>query len=283
MIQELDEIKLDNQYKNFEPEGLSSIIAFHGRGILLGENEGISYPTYAEVMACTEMEGQRAAECRYLFSIGEQRYFLWQGEELELKGYHYVDLFPFRSRRPQDLLFAGATAWHLDQWYRSNRFCGVCGSSMEHSEKERMLHCPKCNHMVYPRIAPAVIVGVTDDTRLLMTKYVGREYTRYALIAGFTEIGETVEETVIREVEEEVGLKVKKVSYYKSQPWGFDGLLLMGFFAEVEDPTAPICLDETELSVAHWVEGAEIKEEPEQISLTGEMMQQFRAWAIRQK
>lgn len=64
-----------------------------------------------------------------------------------------------------------------------------------------------------------------------MTKYAGREYKRYALIAGFTEIGETAEETVHREVMEEVGLKVKNIRYYKSQPWGFDSNLLMGFSA----------------------------------------------------
>ena len=69
----------------------------------------------------------------------------------------------------------------------------------------------------------------------MMTKYAGREYKRYALIAGFTEIGETVEETVHREVMEEVGLKVKNIRYYKSQPWGFDSNLLMGFFCDLAE------------------------------------------------
>ena len=67
-----------------------------------------------------------------------------------------------------------------------------------------------------------------------MTKYAGRQYTRYALIAGFTEIGETMEETVQREVLEEVGLKVKNITYYKSQPWGFAGDMLLGFFCELD-------------------------------------------------
>ena len=93
---------------------------------------------------------------------------------------------------------------------------------------QRMLQCPCCANMVFPKIAPAVIVGVTHGDKILMTKYAGREYKRYALIAGFTEIGETAEETVKREVMEEVGLTVKNIRYYKSQPWGFDSNLLLG-------------------------------------------------------
>ena len=88
-----------------------------------------------------------------------------------------------------------------------------------------MLQCPVCNNMVFPKIAPAVIIGLTNNDQIMMTKYAGREYKRYALIAGFTEIGETAEETVHREVMEEVGLKVKNIRYYKSQPWGFDSNL----------------------------------------------------------
>ena len=82
-----------------------------------------------------------------------------------------------------------------------------------------MLYCEKCGSRVYPRINPAVIIAVTKGSKLLMTKYAGRTYTRYALVAGFTEIGETLEQTVAREVMEETGIRVKNLRYYKSQPW----------------------------------------------------------------
>ena len=88
---------------------------------------------------------------------------------------------------------------------------------------ERMMQCPKCGLMEFPKICPAVIIGVIDGDRILMSKYAGREYKKYALLAGFTEIGETLEETVSREVMEEVGLKVKNITYYKNQPWAFSG------------------------------------------------------------
>jgi NAD+ diphosphatase len=96
------------------------------------------------------------------------------------------------------------------------------------------MQCTECHNIVYPRISPAVIVAVMDGNRILMTKYAGRVFKKYALIAGYAEIGETLEETVRREVMEEVGLKVKNIRYYKSQPWAFDDSLLSGFFCELD-------------------------------------------------
>jgi NAD+ diphosphatase len=129
--------------------------------------------------------------------------------------------------------------------------------------------------MIFPKIAPAVIVGVINGDKILLTKYANREYKRYALIAGFNEIGETIEETVRREVMEEAGLYVKNLKYYKSQPWGFDSNLLMGFFCEV-DGSDKIRLDEHELSEAEWVDKENIPDYGENLSLTHEMMMVFK-------
>lgn len=92
-----------------------------------------------------------------------------------------------------------------------------------------MLYCPTCGIANYPRINPAVIVAVRNGNRLLLSKYAGREYKNVALLAGFAEIGETIEETVHREVREEVGIAVKNLEFYKSQPWVFTDTLLFGF------------------------------------------------------
>ena len=146
---------------------------------------------------------------------------------------------------------------------------------MVHSDRERMVYCPECHTIEYPKICPAVIVGILNGDRILLSTYAGRDVKSYALIAGFAEIGETIEGTVRREVMEEVGLKVKNLTFYKSQPWSFSDTLLMGFFCDV-DGDGGITLDEQELSLAQWVDRSEVPDDPEGISLTREMMTVFK-------
>ena len=120
-----------------------------------------------------------------------------------------------------------------------------------------------------------MIVGILNGDKLLMSKYAGRSYRSYALIAGFIEIGESAEQTVQREVMEEVGLKVKNIRYYKSQPWGFTDSLLFGYFCEL-DGDDTISLDTNELSQAGWYTRDEITLEDDYLSLTREMILQFK-------
>lgn len=108
-----------------------------------------------------------------------------------------------------------------------------------------------------------------------MSKYAGRIYKNYALLAGFVEIGEMVEETVKREVMEEVGLKVKNVRYYKSQPWSFSDTLLMGFYCDLDGEDS-ITLDEEELALAEWFDRGDIPVVPSRDSLTNEMIMKFK-------
>ena len=146
---------------------------------------------------------------------------------------------------------------------------------MVHDDKERMMRCPDCGMMEFPKICPAVIIAVTHGNKILMSKYAGREYKKYALLAGFNETGESIEETVRREVMEEVGLKVKNLRYYKSQPWSFTDTLLMGFFCELDGEDG-ITLDTDELAMAEWLEREQMPVEAEDLSLTNEMMMAFK-------
>ena len=123
-----------------------------------------------------------------------------------------------------------------------------------------------------------MIVGVTDRDRLLVTQYRGG-YTYYALVAGFAEIGETLEETVKREVMEETGLSVTNIRYYKSQPWGIAQDVLAGFFCDVEGDRQ-IRMDENELKLAQWRVRDEIELQPDSFSLTNEMMKVFKEGGV---
>ena len=181
----------------------------------------------------------------------------------------------FRTAKPKELALAGITGLHLNGWYLKNKFCGACGAGLVMDSKERMMRCPACGSLIYPRINPAVIVGVTDGDRILLTKYRGREYKKYALVAGFTEIGESFEETVRREVMEETGLRVKNIRYYKSQPWGFTDNILAGYYCEADGDTA-IRMDSDELSTAEWVRREDIDVAEEDLSLTNEMICRFK-------
>ena len=213
---------------------------------------------------------------QYLFTIDAINYYLIDSEKISpIQGWSYVSTKRFRLETKYWRSFAGAIGWQLNRWYSNHRFCSRCGGEMQHSEKQRSLQCNDCKFEVYPTISPCVIVGVYDGDRLLLTKYTGREYKNYALIAGFVEIGESLEEAVIREVKEEVGISIKNLKFYKSQPWPFTDTILAGFFAEL-DGDDKITLQEDELSLGVWIDREDIKPQELKISLTGEMMESFR-------
>ena len=269
MIQDIAPHKFDNQYKNVTPEENDFLLVYDERKVLVKEDEeGIKIPVFSE------LKGQY--NCTYLFSIDERRFFLgnrWM--EGELDEYEWKDIRIYRDANPKHICFAIITGWQLFRWYDTRKYCGRCATRMENDVKERMMKCPKCKNMEFPKICPAVIIGVTDGNRILFSKYAGREYTNYALLAGFAEVGEMIEETVKREVLEEVGLHVKNIRYYKSQPWSMSDSLLLGFFCDL-DGDAEIVLDKEELAMAEWFERENIPTKPEDFSLTNEMMMAFK-------
>lgn len=234
----------------------------------------VFFPRYGEIKVY-------AAEYRYLFSIDNEEYFLithHHGEDepdWAALGYSFEHYKALRHAEPKYRVFALMTAYHLHCWYRDNSHCGRCGSETFHDTRLRALRCPECGNLIFPRISPAVIVGVHDGKHLLMTKYNGRDYKGYALIAGFVEIGESAEAAVRREVFEEVGVQVKNVSYFASQPWGMDGGFLLGFYAEL-DGADRIKLDREELSMAAWYTADEITVDDDDISLTSMMIDNWK-------
>lgn len=274
MFQEIDPYKYHNEYIPKQPEAEDYLVISRGNEILIKEQED----TFVLPMIA-DLKGEQEnllSSCIYLFSIDRKSFFrLPDFDENQLDGFVWKVMHYFRTAKPRYLSFAAVTGLQLNRWYNSRRFCGCCGRPLQHAKKERMMYCPHCNIREFPQISPAVIIGIRNGDKLLLSKYAGRDYVRHAMIAGFAEIGETIEETVHREVMEEVGLKVKNLQYYKSQPWSFSGSLLFGFFCDL-DGSPEITLDEEELSMAEWVDRQDIPEDDTGLSLTMEMMQIFR-------
>ncbi|MDO4650180.1 MAG: NAD(+) diphosphatase [Eubacteriales bacterium] len=269
MIQDIAPHKLQNEFqKECIPEGKDLVFAFRGRAILLHEAEAeIVLPKYEEV----------SGNVTFLFRLDDRNCFLLGEEIEEPEGYRYEEIFKLRGNKtgPRHLIFAIYTAEQIHRWMRDNRFCGTCGIKTVPAADERAIDCPSCHRRIYPRIQPAVIVGVTNGDQILMTKYANRPFKDYALVAGFTEIGESFEETVRREVMEEVGLSVKNIRYYKSQPWAMADDILAGFYCDVDGDTT-ILLDQEELKEGSWFSREDVILQKDDFSLTNEMMMMFK-------
>jgi len=275
-------MKYENHYEEQKAEAEDWLLVYQdGKVLCRFEEEQIYYPRISEIV-------KEETDLTYLFRISGERFFLlgntyyktpfhFSADYLEAHNYRWEELSIFRKVAPKYRAFAGITGMQLNEWYLSNQFCGRCGKPMKPDHKERMMFCEACKNMVYPKICPGVIVAITNGDRLLLTKYANRPNSaNYALVAGFAEIGETLEETVQREVMEEVGLKVKNIRYYKSQPWSFSSTLLCGFFCDVDGKTE-ITLDTGELAEGRWFKREEIPLEDDGISLTREMVGVFQA------
>ena len=285
MIQDIQPKKLRNEYDpNVKVSDEDFVFIFNDLGVLNKINKAGNriFPRYKEI---TKEEGfnNDAENYRYLFKIDDEKYFLYDEpfSELDISGgllkeYAFTSVRDVRYDKDvsREEFFALSTAVHLNHWYTANRYCGHCGSHTVKDTKERALKCTNCGNIIYPKICPAVIVGVTNKDKILITKY-ARGFAHYALVAGFTEIGETLEETVQREVMEETGLLVKNIRYYKSQPWGVADDLLAGFYCDVCGDDN-IKMDENELKLAEWYKREDIILQPDDYSLTNEMMQEFK-------
>ena len=163
----------------------------------------------------------------------------------------------------------------LAQWHAKTRFCPSCGQALQPGSIGNSLECPACGRLLFPRIEPCIITLVTRGDELLLLRNVKDREGIYACLAGFVEIGETLEECVRREVREELGIAVKNIEYYKSQPWGVAGDVLAGFWCDVDgDPT--LHMDAEELGRAAWVAPEDIAGQGDDLSLTNEMMCRWR-------
>ena len=274
MIQDIAPHRYDNAYHPRPPKDGDRVFFYQDTHTLLSRSTGLPF-TWEEAQALAPLED---LPITYLFAIDDV-------------AFHWCHVVPqavldaamvgrsgdFRDMDPGWLAFACITANQLHGWYHDHQFCGRCGAPAQQDRVERAMRCPACGNLVYPTISPAVIVAVTHGDRLLLTKYSRPGTTRnYALIAGFAEIGEPLEDTVRREVMEEVGLPVKNIRFYKSPPWSFSSSLLSGFYCDLDTDDETVTLQEDELGEGTWFDRANLPQGGSAISLTHEMIERFR-------
>lgn len=173
-----------------------------------------------------------------------------------------------------DLFLIASRAKQLLWWDKSSQFCGYCGTKTLLSEIERAKICSQCHAHFFPHVAPVVMVRITHGDKILLAR--SHHFTSgvYSVLAGFIEPGETAEEAVIREVREEVGLEIKNIAYFGSQPWPFPSNLMIGFTAEYA--SGSIKMDPKEIEDAQWFSLNELPSLPQKISLARRLIDDIR-------
>jgi len=163
--------------------------------------------------------------------------------------------YPLRSflLRQSDVAFQllGASV-QLGFWLKDHQYCGRCAQPLVMRQDDRALYCAACDHRHYPRLSPCVIMLVTQGSRCLLAVHKRAQAPIHTALAGFVEVGETLEQAVAREVLEEVGVEVSHCEYVASQPWPFPGQLMMGFIAQAAREAPAIDIQDDEIAEAQW-------------------------------
>lgn len=187
--------------------------------------------------------------------------------------YHEIKFRNTISEKEID--WASGVALQLRNWYEQNKFCGKCGTPTVAKTDERAITCPSCQTTLYPSISPAIIVAIICNNKILLARNTNFPEGFYSLVAGYTDIGESIENTIVREVKEEVGLNIKNIRYYKSQPWPFSGSMMIGFIADGDD-SQTIKIDNKEIVAAAWFHRDNLPNRPPNRSIAGEIIEKFK-------
>lgn len=175
----------------------------------------------------------------------------------------------------EDLFMLGGRAIQIVEWDRTHQYCGHCATPTTQLPHERAKRCPKCKLVNYPRLSPAIIVLVSRGDELLLARAHRFPPGMYSILAGFVEPGESLEETVVREVREEVGIEVKDIRYFGSQPWPFPNSLMIGFTATYAG--GEIAIAPQELTEAAWFHKRNLPQIPPRLSIARKLIDWFTA------
>ena len=254
------------------PETTEALLfAFHGDRLLVGQNSTVSVPNLKTLGELSLSHGS----LHYLGALGEQPCYTVDLEEDQPlpDGMALSGLRRLFGAISEELFQIGGRAFQILNWDRTHRFCGRCGAATEYHETDRARECPQCGLLSFPRVSPAVITLIQKRHEFLLARNARFPGKRYSIIAGFVEPGETLEEAVHREIKEEVGIDVKDVRYFGSQPWPFPHSLMVGFTAH--HAGGEIQVDGEEIVDAGWYSADNLPDLPDGISISRHIIDWF--------
>jgi NAD+ diphosphatase len=243
--------------------------AFHdGRILVRMSDEGPA------VLACAHPleHGLEVAQEHYLGTYGGEHCYAAElaPSQAPPQGHTLLGLRDMLNHLDDTLAGLSGRAFQILEWNRNHRYCGRCGGETVAREDERARTCPSCKRSSYPPVAPAIMILITHGRKLLLARKVGWGNTRYSALAGFVEPGETLETTIVRETREEVGVEIRNIRYFGSQPWPFPNNLMIAFTAEYAG--GPIRPDGVEIEEAAFFDADELPNLPPSISISRRMI-----------
>lgn len=188
-------------------------------------------------------------------------------------GYSLINLRQLFGSVEDQFFWMAGRAFQIMNWHRTHIYCSRCSHPTQIKTTEIAKVCPKCGFFSYPNMSPAIIVAITKDNKILLARNKQRPAKFYSVLAGFVEPGESLEDCVRREVKEEVGINVKNITYFNSQPWPFPNSLMIGFTADYA--SGDIQVDGREISHAAWFDKDNLPEIPGSISIAWHLIQDF--------
>jgi NAD+ diphosphatase len=214
-----------------------------------------------------------------LVGMAESRHYLDRLDDVDCwalrlrsapAGWRPVALRAAMMQFPELLSGIAGRAAQVLEWERAHRFCGVCGTPTVAHDSERSRLCPACRHVAYPRLSPAMMALVWRGDELLLARSPHYAPGMFSALAGFVEAGESLEDCVHREVAEEVGVRVRTLSYYGSQSWPFPHSLMVAFTAEWS--SGDIVPQESEIESADWYRIDALPGVPPRFSIAGHLI-----------
>ena len=248
--------------------GSALFFALRGGELLLSATEPVAIPLGDQI------DLDETLPC-FLGWLDGQPCYAVEHERDAPPGLQLVGLREAFGLLPEPVWIVAGRAAQILMWDRTHRFCGQCGGPTVDAVGERAKRCPVCELSFFPRLSPAVIVLVERGHEALLARGPRFPPGRFALVAGFVEPGESLEDAVRREIEEEVGILVDRVTYFGSQPWPFPNSIMIGFFAQYAG--GELRPDATEIEDARWFTADAMPSVPPRLSIARKLIDAYAA------